>query len=475
MTDPLDTDLLKRDVDGTALRIRGAPRQTGARLSKNFKKVAAAALGLISAGILVGIFTAGNRPKGGESGATQGAGAQTAMVGETQPDLDAMERTALEHARQRAAHGTEVVGAGSVPSGAPESTLSASREVLGEAPALRSAPPDADSAQKYRQWLTDERYKALETQGLAAESATSAKLMPEGSEPAEAGAGNSATPPSTVSAENPLSQLLQTAQGLQTSSGQSAIPESTLAALAAGATGGTRPGENTIPSTAESQATDRAFLDGQATTSTDGYLAAVRQPPAADYELFAGSVIPAVLVTGIQSDLPGSITAIVRQTVYDSRRPEVVLIPQGTRLVGLYTSQVAYGQERVLVAWNRLIFPNGSTLELGGGMEGTDSLGEAGLADRVNNHYTRIFGSAILMSLLGAGAELSQPQNSSALTAPSMSQQTAAAVANELNQVGTTLMGKNLAIQPTLTIRPGYAFDVFVNRTIILKPYVDQR
>ena len=178
-------------------------------------------------------------------------------------------------------------------------------------------------------------------------------------------------------------------------------------------------------------------------------------------------------MTGIQSDLPGSITAIVRQTVYDSRHPEVVLIPQGTRLVGLYTSQIAYGQERVLVAWNRLIFPNGSTLDLGG-MEGTDGLGEAGLADQVNNHYTRIFGSAILMSLLGAGAELSQPQNSSALTAPSMSQQTAAAVANELNQVGTTLIGKNLAIQPTLTIRPGYAFNVFVDRTIILKPYIDR-
>jgi type IV secretion system protein TrbI len=475
MTDPLDTDLLKRDVDGTALRIRATPRQTGARLSKNFKKVAAAALGLISVGILVGIFTAGNRPKGGESGGTPGAGAQTAMVGETQPDLDAMERSALEQARRRAAHSTEVVGAGGVPPGTPESTLSVSREALGEAPALRSAPPGADPAQKYRQWLADERYKVLETQGLAAESATSAKLMPEGSEPTVAGAGNSVTPPpSTVSAENPLSQLLDTAQGLQASSGESAIPPGTLASLATGALGGTRPGENTIPSTAESQATDRSFLNGQATTDTNGYLAAVRQPPAADFELFAGSVIPAVLVTGIQSDLPGSITAIVRQTVYDSRRPEVVLIPQGTRLVGLYMSQVAYGQERVLVAWNRLIFPNGSTLELGG-MEGTDGLGEAGLADRVNNHYTRIFGSAILMSLLGAGAELSQPQNSSALTAPSMSQQTAAAVANELNQVGTTLIGKNLAIQPTLTIRPGYAFDVFVDRTIILKPYVDQR
>jgi len=469
MTDPLDTDLLKRDVDGTALRVRGTPRQTGARLSKNFKKIAAAVLGLICAGILVGIFTAGNRPKGG---ATPGAGAQTAMVGETQPDLDAMERSALEQARRRAAQSARAVGTGGGSPGTREGALSVPSGALGGAPGLRSAPSAADPAQKYRQWLTNERYKVLETQGLAAESATSAKLVPEGGEPAVGGAGSSATPPAATSAENPLSQLLQTAQGLQAASGASAIPPSTLASLVSGVTGGARPANNTIPSTAESQATNRAFLDGQATMGTDGYLPAVRQPPVADYELFAGSVIPAVLVTGIQSDLPGSITAIVRQTVYDSRRPEVVLIPQGTRLVGLYTSQIAYGQERVLVAWNRLIFPDGSTLELGG-MEGTDGLGEAGLADQVNNHYTRIFGSAILMSLLGAGAELSQPQNSSALTAPSMSQQTAAAVANELNQVGTTLIGKNLAIQPTLTIRPGYAFDVFVNRTIILKPYID--
>lgn len=358
MTDPLDTDLLKRDVDGTALRLRGTPRQTGARLSKNFKKVAAAALGLICAGILVGIFTAGNRPKGSENGTTPGAGAQTAMVGETQPDLDAMERSALEQARQRAAQSAGAAGGGS--SGTRESTLSVPGEPLGEAPKLRSARPAADPAQKYRQWLTDERYKVLKTQGLAAESATSAKLTPEGAERAAVGTGVSATP-AAASAENPLSQILQTAQRLQAASGQSAVPPSTLVSLASSATGDVRRAENTIPSTAESQATDRAFLDGQATTGTDGYLPAVRQPPAADYELFAGSVIPAVLVTGIQSDLPGSITAIVRQTVYDSRRPDVVLIPQGTPLVGLYASQVAYGQERVLVAWNRLIFRSSPT------------------------------------------------------------------------------------------------------------------
>lgn len=222
-------------------------------------------LGLICAGILVGIFTAGNRPKGSEDGTTPGAGAQTVMVGETQPDLDAMERSALERARQRAAQSAGAAAAGGGSSGTRESTLSVPGEALGEAPKVRLARPAADPGQKYRQWLTDERYKVLETQGLAAESATSAKLTPERAERAAVGTGVSATP-SAASAENPLSQLLQTAQGFQAASGQSAVPPSTLASLASSVTGDVRRAENTIPSTAESQATDRAFLDGQATT-----------------------------------------------------------------------------------------------------------------------------------------------------------------------------------------------------------------
>ena len=168
--------------------------------------------------------------------------------------------------------------------------------------------------------------------------------------------------------------------------------------------------------------------------------------------------------------LPGTISAQVRQTVYDSLNPSVVLIPQGTRLIGEYSSEVAYGQSRVLVAWSRLIYPNGATMDLRG-MEGTDGKGQAGFHDQVDNHYFRVFGSAILMSLLGVGAQLSQPQNSGALNTPSASQQAAAATAQQLNNVGTNLLNRNLNIQPTLIIRPGYAFNVLVNRTMILPPY----
>ncbi|MDE2175001.1 MAG: TrbI/VirB10 family protein, partial [Betaproteobacteria bacterium] len=218
------------------------------------------------------------------------------------------------------------------------------------------------------------------------------------------------------------------------------------------------------------QAQNKAFLASQERKASSGYLDAAAQSPIGNHELFAGAVIPAVMLTGIDSDLPGTITAQVRQTVYDSLNPDVVLIPQGTRIIGEYSSDVAYGQSRVLVAWNRLIFPTGAMMDLKG-MSGTDGEGQAGFHDRVDNHYMRIFGSAVLMSLLGVGAQLSQPQNAGVLNTPSASQQAASALAQQMDNVGTNLLNKNLSIQPTLTIRPGFAFNVLVNRTMILPPY----
>jgi type IV secretion system protein VirB10 len=465
----LDADLLTRDVDGSALQVRGTPRVAGARLSKNFKKVAAGTLGLVTAGIFVGIFTAGNDRSGNSGGPRGGTGPTNPMVGQTQPDMDAMQRSALQKKTDPKQPGSRIdqenarTGISAVTVPTPDADRGAGG-ILTTQDAQTSSAPD----KKYKQWLEEERYKVLEAEQVAAQSATSAKLSPQGSDRAMT---NSPPAPSTTADPSVLSRLLETAQSSQGASAQApAGPhglESALASLGAGSASHS-PGTN-IASTADSQATNQSFLDRQA-NSMGPYLSATLEAPLARYELFAGSVIPAVLVTGIQSDLPGTIAGLVRQTVYDSRHPEIVLVPQGTRLLGLYTSQIAYGQRRVLIAWNRLIFPNGSTLELGG-MQGTDSQGEAGFADETNNHTARIFGSAILTSLLGVGAQLSQPQNSSALTSPSASQQSAAAVANELNQVGATLLNRNLAIQPTLTIRPGYAFDVLVNRTMVLPPY----
>ncbi len=223
------------------------------------------------------------------------------------------------------------------------------------------------------------------------------------------------------------------------------------------------------------QAANQQFLaDAQKPSLDDGYLPALEQPRANAHELFAGSVIPAVLVSGIDSDLPGVISAQVRQTVYDSLNPNVVLIPQGTKLIGQYSSAVAYGQKRVLAAWSRLIFPNGATIDLEG-MSAADGQGRSGLNDQVDNHYLKTFGSAILMSLLGVGAELSQPQNSGAFNTPPAGAQAASALATSLNQTGTLLLQKNLQVQPTIKVRPGYMFNVMVNRTMILPPYQPKR
>ncbi len=189
-------------------------------------------------------------------------------------------------------------------------------------------------------------------------------------------------------------------------------------------------------------------------------------------EVTAGTVIPAVLQTGINSDLPGTITARVKRSVYDSTTGRDVLIPQGATLIGLYSSQIAYGQERVLIVWSRVIFPDGQSLNLEG-MPGADLSGYAGLSDKVNNHYFRIFSAAILMSLFTAGIEASQAGtgwgNTSNQTGFNAGQIISGALGLQLGQAGLALMQKNLDIQPTIEIRPGCEFNVLVTRDIPFK------
>jgi type IV secretory pathway VirB10-like protein len=142
---------------------------------------------------------------------------------------------------------------------------------------------------------------------------------------------------------------------------------------------------------------------GRATAGLDSQPEAPRTP----FELRAGFVVPATLISGINSDLPGQIMAQVAQHVYDTPTGKHLLIPQGSRLVGTYSSDVAYGQARVLVAWQRIVFPDGKAMDIGA-MPGADSAGYAGFNDQVNNHYLRTFGSAFLMSGVTAGITLSQ-------------------------------------------------------------------
>ncbi|TPJ52463.1 IncP-type conjugal transfer protein TrbI [Mesorhizobium sp. B2-6-4] len=198
-----------------------------------------------------------------------------------------------------------------------------------------------------------------------------------------------------------------------------------------------------------------------------GYLPNQVVPQLSPYELKRGSVIPATLVTGVNSDLPGRLTAQVSQNVYDSATGHRLLIPQGTKLFGRYDSGVTFGQKRVLVVWTDIIFPNGATLQIGG-MAGTDAQGYGGFKDRVNNHYLRIFGSAILIAAIGAGVDMGIPEDRNALGSENSAENSARrSFAETFGRVAERTISKNIDVQPTLEIRPGYKFNILVDQDIV--------
>jgi type IV secretion system protein VirB10 len=201
-----------------------------------------------------------------------------------------------------------------------------------------------------------------------------------------------------------------------------------------------------------------------------------RQDDPSPYELHAGSVIPATLLTGINADLPGTILAQVRADVFDSVTGRYLLVPRGTKLIGAYDSRIAQGQRRVLVAWTRLLYPDGSSLDLSG-MAGTDPAGYAGFGARVDEHLSKTFNAALLLSIISAGAQLSQPQRSASLNAvPDIGQTIAGAIGQQIGNTSIQLTQRQLQITPTLEVPPGYLFDVLVDRDIVLlAPYGDVR
>ena len=186
---------------------------------------------------------------------------------------------------------------------------------------------------------------------------------------------------------------------------------------------------------------------------------------ASSLALHAGTVIPAALVTGMNSELPGTVVAQTTRNVYDSRTQRDVLIPAGTRLVGEYDDQIAYGQNRALVAWSQMIFPDGTTVELPG-LPGTDLQGNAGFADRVDRHYGRIVGSALLLATVGAGVELASPRNGGFSAVPSPQEVASRQIALEVARVATEVVRRGLDVQPTIRIAPGYRFYVLLAREL---------
>lgn len=197
------------------------------------------------------------------------------------------------------------------------------------------------------------------------------------------------------------------------------------------------------------------------------------RPPRSAYELRAGFVAPAMLISGINSALPGQIVAQISRDVYDTATGRHVLIPQGSRLVGTYSSEVNYGQSRVLVAWQRIVFPDARAIDIGA-MPGADSAGYAGFTDQVNNHYLRLFGSAFLMSAITAGISMSQ-NNAGARAGGNRQRASDAmseALGQQLGQVTAQMIARNLNIAPTIEIRPGYRFNVIVTKDLAFaRPY----
>lgn len=212
------------------------------------------------------------------------------------------------------------------------------------------------------------------------------------------------------------------------------------------------------------QSQKESFL--QKARGVDDYLKSSRTEPLSRYEIKAGWDIPATLEQAIDSDLPGEVKALVRSNVYDTASGQYLLIPQGARLIGTYNSVVSYGQARVQVIWTRIIFPDGSSINLDS-MSGHDAQGRAGFHDQVNNHYARLVGFAVLTSAFAAGLELSQRHNTSLLTVPNAGQAASAAVGQQLTELGAEVTRRNLNIQPTIKIRVGYKFNVRVNRDML--------
>lgn len=208
-------------------------------------------------------------------------------------------------------------------------------------------------------------------------------------------------------------------------------------------------------------------VDFMAQRAAGGTASAHRlETPASPYQLMAGSIIAASLVTGLNSDLPGMVVAQVTEPVFDTVTGLTLLIPQGARLIGSYDSVVAFGQKRALLAWHRIILPDGSSIEIDN-LPATDVAGYAGLADKVDLHTWQLLKGVALSTLLGVSTQLSLGSDESDLVrAIRQSTQQSA------NQAGQQVVSKSLNIQPTVTVRPGWPLRIIVHKDIILRPWV---
>lgn len=317
---------------------------------------------------------------------------------------------------------------------------------------------DAD-AQQWRQRIHQLALARLEEGVQALKSDTEIDVKQKASERESTGPSTSSLSAQSRDAITRVSREVNEANSLATATGS--FP----------AAGGTRRAQGSSYAQANAQDAKRDFLNQE--PIPDDYLKYGRADPISPYEVKAGTVIPANMVGGINSDLPGLLIAQVSENIYDSATGRYLLIPQGAKLVGTYDNGVTFGQSRILVGWQRIIYPDASSLDLGR-MPGADESGYAGLKDKVDNHLVRLFSQALLLSIFSAGVQLGQPQATSGNNINS-SQTVAAAIAQQMGELGTEIVRRNMDIAPTLEVRPGLSFNVMVTKDMVIREWHDPR
>ena len=207
-----------------------------------------------------------------------------------------------------------------------------------------------------------------------------------------------------------------------------------------------------------------ATEQGPSGPGSDVYNPHSLQRPVSPYQVMAGTIIPASLITGLNSDLPGQVIGQVTENVFDTPTGQHLLIPQGTKLLGRYESEIDAGQSRALVVWNRIILPDGSSLVIDN-LHGTDASGQSGIRDKVDRHRANVFGAALLSSVLSVASELGSSDDDRIIEALRDGGQ------DFINQAGQSVVTKALSRKPTLRVRPGWRLRVIVNQDLVLKPY----
>lgn len=330
-----------------------------------------------------------------------------------------------------------------------------------------------ESSGSYYQSGSQQRTSEAQTLDRALRSSLSPQGLSLASSTVPQVAGNQARTNATGAGLNSTeAAYLNTLSELQALSGSS-TGTSPLASAAGSMPTAAASGPASIDPTARPQ----AFLQ-QAAQSRQGsnYIATSVQEPISPFELREGTLLEAFLMTGIHSDLPGEVVAQVSRNIYDSQTQQTLLIPKGTRLIGTYDNAIALDQSRLLVAWTRMIFPDGRSVNLPG-LNSKDLQGANGLTGKVNRHYWRAFGNALMLAVVGGSLSYATSRTrgaGGAYSYPTPGEIAAGSVATELSRVATEILRGNVNRRPTIRIKEGTPFNIFLNGDLALQPYAPQ-